>query len=351
MLHPAPPLPDAPPLTPEAAARWRSARTAHRWDSRRLGLLPLGLILLLLVVPTGPEFDEAPHWYASVDAVVAALLLQALALRARPRGLPLAAYALLPLLWYAPGAPDGAALWVLLLAEAALAALLTVAALGRRRARRQLAELMGPEVPYPWTLAGHPSPFADHPSPPAGRVVLGAVLLAGAAALQLADPTVLVVTAGLAGLGLVCLASAAKAVRIRRALVRRPGAPALRVLFQPGYGPQAGPLAGPPLWELTLHEEHVWEDGRWLPWPGTTVPEDDEEEDDCDCDEAVDYGPPVPALLYQGPDGPHAQLLVRPHPATDEWSAWLATPDVRPGNAWSAQAGRFELATTGLLPY
>ncbi|GAA3045960.1 hypothetical protein GCM10020229_66540 [Kitasatospora albolonga] len=340
MHHPAPPLPDAPPLTPEAAARWRAAHPAHRWDSRHLAWLPLALLVLVAVGPHGAELPDAPHWYDSADAVLAALLLQALALTARPHGLPLATYALFPLLWYAPGAPDGPVRWILVLTEAALAALLTVAALSRRRARRQLAALMGPEVPYPWTLAGQPSPFAGTSTPPLGRVVFGAVVLVGATVLQLTVPALLVVTTGLAGIGSVSLASAAKATRLRHSLVHRTGAPALRVLYQPGYGPQVGPLSGDPLWELTIHEEHPWTDGRWQTWPDSLTietPALEDEEEDCDCDERQDYGPPRPALLYQGPDTRHAQLLVASRPTPEGPAHWasLATPEVRPGRTWS----------------
>ncbi|MFJ8044626.1 hypothetical protein ACIRBX_29395 [Kitasatospora sp. NPDC096147] len=344
MQHPAPPpLPQAPPLTAEAAARWRSARTAHRWELRRLAFVPLALMLLLAVGPHGPELPDAPHWYASADAVLAALLLQALALTARPGRLPLLPYALLAVLGYAPGAaPDGPFHRIPLLAEAALAALLTVAAVGRHRARRRLAALLGPEVPYPWTLAGQPSPFLQDPDPPVGRQCSGALLLAAAAVLQLTFPALLVVSAGLAGTGLVALASAAEAVRLRRSLADRPGAPALRVDLQEEYVPQVGAVGGEPLWELSFQEWRHWQDGRWQVRAAPEAadgPDDEDDEDDdedCGCGDQLP-GPPRPALLYQGPDGRRAQLLVHSWPTPDgtAWVAALTRPEVRPGGSWS----------------
>ncbi|MFD5919474.1 hypothetical protein ACFVYP_37070 [Kitasatospora sp. NPDC058201] len=349
MFQPAPPLPTAAPLTAEAAERWHAARAAHRWDSRWLVLLPVALFVLVAARADGLDVAGAPRWYESADVVLAALVAQALALLARPRGLPLTALALIPVGWYVPGVPDELTRWALTLAQAALAALLITAALGRQRARQQLTDLMGPEVPYPWTAAGQPSPFAEHPVRPVGRRVVGLVLLGPAVTAPLFDPSLLVTAAGVGGTGVILLASAAKAVRVRHSLTERPGAPAVRVLFQFDGGPKAGPFFGGPRWELTLREQHTWADGRW---GGEGVAdEDDEDEDDdegeTDGEEAYGpvAGPPLPALLYQGPDGPYAQLLVLPpeddpgtgNPGTTgTWTAVVCAPEVRPAGPVAA---------------
>ena len=332
MFHSEPPLPTPPPLTAEAADRWHAARTAHQWESRWLVLLPLALFVLVAVRDDGLDVADAPRWYESADVLLAALVAQALALLARPRALPLAALALLPLVWYIPGVPDELTRWTLMLSQAALAALLIAAALGRQRARQQLADLMGPEVPYPWTAAGQPSPFAENPARPVGRRVAGLLLLGPAVAAPIYDPSLLVTATGVGGAGVILLASAAKAVRIRHSLAERPGAPALRVLFQSDGGPKAGPVLGGAQWELTMREQYTWADDRWT----------EGEADDGDASR-LGTDTPQPALLYQGPDGPYAQLLVLPptdgpgptsNPGTTgAWTAVVCAPEVRPANS------------------
>ncbi|BFV58982.1 hypothetical protein KCMC57_up40860 [Kitasatospora sp. CMC57] len=403
--------PSGVPFTAEAAARWRAARTARRWDNRWLVLVPLGLCLVAMIragapVVCSPAQPCVQDWAG--DLVAAGLLGEALVLLARPQGQVLVPYALLPVVWYLPeGLPDQVSRWVVLIGQALLAWLLTVVEVGRRRARQQLAEQMGPEVPYPWTAAGEPSPFAAHPLRPTGRRVLGwlllgtAVLLLGlglhreavsderAAGAELVqgtvrssdefgdttlsyrlpedqvvrfvdlevwwdavpapgdtlplladqdgwarfagdpyDPTVWLMTATVVGGGgLIALASAAKAVRIRRGF-DRPGAPALRVLVRTGdSGASVGPLSGAPLWKLRMHETLGWDDDTW------TGEEDEDDED------TVHLEGPVEALLYQGPDGSSAQLLVRSSEADGSpestwppvhWWALVCAPEVRP---------------------
>ncbi|WP_457032031.1 hypothetical protein [Kitasatospora sp. P5_F3] len=418
-----PPLPSGVPFTADAADRWRAARTAHRWDSRWLVLLPVGLCLFAMVsagLPAvcSPVQPCEQNWVE--DLVAVALLAEALVLLARPRGQVLVPYALLPMVWYLPeGLPDGPSRWVVLLGQVLLAWLLTVVEAGRRRARQQLVDLMGPEVPYPWTAAGGPSPFATEPVRPTGRRVLGWLLL-GTAALLLGlglyrqavsderaagaqpvqgtvlssddvgdttlryrlpdetadrsaelevwwdvtpqqgdtlplladqdgwvrlagdpyDPTVWVMAATLTGgFGLIVLASAARAVRTRRGFDRS-GAPALRVLVQQEEsGEQVGPLSGAPLWQLNANEIYSWHEGVWA--HGAVVEHDEDDED------LVPPVGPVEALLYQGPDGPSAQLLVRPWKAGDsqdvgwppvDWLAVLCTPDARPLDQWATAA-------------
>ncbi|MFC8454254.1 hypothetical protein [Kitasatospora sp. NPDC057223] len=333
MFQPAPPLPTPPLLTAEAADCWHAARTAHRWDSRWLVLLPLALFVLVAVRDDGLDVADAPRWYESADVLLAALVAQALALLARPRALSLAALALLPVSWYLPGVPDELTRWTLVLSQAALAALLIAVALGRQQARQQLTDLMGPEVPYPWTAAGQPSPFAEHPVRPVGRRVAGLLLLGPAVAAPLFDPSLLVTATGVGGAGVILLASAAKAVRVRHSLAQRPGAPALRVLFQCDGGPKAGPLLGGAQWELTVREQHTWTDGRWA---GEGEADDGNESTNGDA-----HGPgidtPQPALLYQGPDGPYAQLLVLSPTdgpgSTGVWTAVVCAHEVRPASS------------------
>ncbi|KQV17562.1 MULTISPECIES: hypothetical protein [unclassified Kitasatospora] len=425
-----PPLPSGVPFTADAADRWRAARTAHRWDSRWLVLLPLGLCLFAMVragLPAvcSPVQPCEQNW--AEDLVAVALLAEALVLLARPRGQVLVPYALLPMVWYLPeGLPDGPSRWVVLLGQVLLAWLLTVVEAGRRRARQQLVDLMGPEAPYPWTAAGGPSPFAADLVRPTGRRVLGwlllgtAVLLLGlglyrqavsderAAGAQLVqgtvlssddagdttlryrlpdeaadrsaeldvwwdvtpqqgdtlplladqdgwvrlagdpyDPTVWVMAATLTGgAGLIALASAARAVRLRRGF-DRPGAPALRVLAHPTESDElVGPLSGAPLWKLSTQEIRSRQDEAGAP---DHVEEDEEEEFAYPAD-------PMEALLYQGPDGEFAQLLVRSWEADDssdvsrppvDWTAVVCTPDVRPrGDRPSALAPPATAPTT-----
>ncbi|MFD0572019.1 hypothetical protein ACFQ0T_25895 [Kitasatospora gansuensis] len=408
-----PPLPSGVPFTAVAADRWRAARAAQRWDSRWLVLLPLGLCLFAMVragLPAvcSPAQPCGQDWAG--DLVAAALLGEALVLLARPQGQVLVPYALLPVVWYLPeGLPDEPSRWAVLIGQALLAWLLTVVEVGRRRARQQLADLMGPEVPYPWTAAGGPSPFAADPVRATGRRVLGwlllgtAVLLLGlglyrqaasderAAGAQLVqgtvlssddvgdttlryrlpgdqdvrsaelevwwdaapqpgdtlplladedgwvrlagdpyDPTVWLMSATVVGgVGLIALASATRAVRIRRGF-DRPGAPALRVLAYPSEDAEAvGPLSGVPFWSLSAQGISCWHEGVWARSP---VVEHDEDED------FEHPEGPVEALLYQAPDGASAQLLVRPWTAGDspdiswppvDWLAVVCAPGVR----------------------
>ncbi|MER5862754.1 hypothetical protein [Kitasatospora sp. NPDC002040] len=429
-----PPLPSGVPFTVEAAERWRAARTAHRWESRWLALLPLGLCLFAMVAAGVPAVCSPlqpceQDW--TEDLVAVALLAEALVLLARPRGQVLVPYGLLPLVWYLPqGLPDGPSRWVVLIGQALLAWLLTVVEVGRRRARQQLADLMGPEVPYPWTAAGGPSPFGADPVRPTVRR-MGGLLLLGTAVLLLGlgldrqavsderaadaqpvqgtvlssdedgstvlryalpgdpvvrsvelevwwdatpqpgdtlplladqdgwarlagdpyDPTVWAMGATVVGgVGLIALASAARAVRIRRGF-DRPGAPALRVLVHPHPSEEAvGPVLGMPLWKLNTREIRSWHEGVWSEGP---VAEYDEEEDEGE--DAPPPGEPVEALLYQGPDGASAQLLVRPWVVGDspddvggppvDWLALVCTPEVQLFDRRTAQSARPALPT------
>ncbi|WP_345289431.1 hypothetical protein [Kitasatospora albolonga] len=184
MFHPAPPLPAAPPpLTDDLAERWLAARTAQRWDSRWLCAVPLLVCVVAMgqaartPLLCGPAHPCGQSW--AEGAIAAALLAEAVALLARPRGLVLIPAALLPLIWYVPdGLPDQVSRWTALAAQAALLVVLARAGAGRRAARQRLADLMGGQQPYPWTLAGAPAPA---PPRPVVRLVLGGLLLGLAA--------------------------------------------------------------------------------------------------------------------------------------------------------------------------
>ncbi|MFJ8044623.1 hypothetical protein ACIRBX_29380 [Kitasatospora sp. NPDC096147] len=188
MFHPAPPLPAAPPpLTDPVAERWLTARTAQRWDGRWLAVVPLLVCVVAMgqaartPLLCGPAQPCGQSW--AEDLIAVALLVEAVALAVRPRGLVLLPAALLPLIWYVPdGLPDEVSRWVALAAQAGLLVVLARAGLGRRAARQQLADLMGDRQPYPWTLAGAPAPELPRP---VVRLVLGGLLL-GLAAVSVA---------------------------------------------------------------------------------------------------------------------------------------------------------------------
>ncbi|MFJ5232784.1 hypothetical protein ACIQBJ_23165 [Kitasatospora sp. NPDC088391] len=180
---PPPPLPAAPALTLAAADQWRSARVWRRLESRWLALLPV-----LTVVLAGAA-DELPAACDRLNACAvpygeglaqALLLAELLVLLVRPRG-SFAVPALVgPALWLLPDALPGTAVrTAALLAHLAVAAALYRVATGRRRARAQLASLMGPPVPYPWTLLGGEEPN-PRPAPPRLRRLLAALLGTGA---------------------------------------------------------------------------------------------------------------------------------------------------------------------------
>ncbi|MFE2917972.1 hypothetical protein [Kitasatospora indigofera] len=168
------------------------------------------------------------------------------------------------------------------------------------------------------------------------------------------DPTDLAFAGALpALLGLLLLGSASRWVRIRRGL-GEPCAPALAVLVQPdGRGSLLvrpvdgdGTAEGRPLWRLRAAESYAWSERRG--WREDAPRDGDDEDDDEGDDEdggddgreeyeegdgaehehAAAAGParrPVPAVLYRGPDGPYAQLLVRPRmPMAGPEPDWLA---------------------------
>ncbi|MFE3113181.1 hypothetical protein ACFXKJ_18125 [Kitasatospora indigofera] len=139
--------------------------------------------------------------------------------------------------------------------------------------------------------------------------------------------------------GILLAASAAGAVRRYRGF-SGPAAPAMRVLVQPDsegdllVRPVDGGPAGPALWRLRLREASRWrapdEGGpRWLPErparggreePPTGSPRSIPPEAAAAALDRAEQS--VPALLYRGPDGPHAQLVVFRPPAPD--ADWLA---------------------------
>ncbi|MFD4661183.1 hypothetical protein ACFWP2_36860 [Kitasatospora sp. NPDC058444] len=180
----APPLPSAAPLTAAAAARWQAARTAWRLDGRLLALVPIGFVLLAGAVE--PDVGRCnvqnvcrETWGSSLAgwSVLAEIVL--LATRAPVR--VLVPPVVLALLWYLPqGLVTPLARWSAVLLHVLLTAVLLGAEAGRRRARRQLDELMAPPVHYPWTAAGAPSPV-HRDGPPVLRRTLGALLLVVAA--------------------------------------------------------------------------------------------------------------------------------------------------------------------------
>ncbi|OKJ17329.1 hypothetical protein [Kitasatospora sp. CB01950] len=184
--HPPPPLPAAPPLTLAAADQWRAARVWPRLESRWLALLPAVTVLLAIALDRTPERCDA--WQSCVvpyaeSAAPAVLLAEFLVLWLRPRGNWAVPAVVGPLLWFLPNALPGPWLpTVACAAHLALAGALYRVAAGRRRARAQLATLMGPSVPYPWTLAGGDSPFGP-PVAPRIRQVLAALLAVGAVVL------------------------------------------------------------------------------------------------------------------------------------------------------------------------
>ncbi|MGW4647736.1 hypothetical protein [Kitasatospora sp. NPDC004289] len=411
MFHPAPPLPAAPPpLTDDLAERWLAARTAQRWDVRWLCVVPLLVCVVAMgqaaqdPVLCGPAHPCGQNWAETVTA--AALLAEAVALLFRPRGLVLLPAALLPLIWYLPdGLPDEVSRWTALAAQAALLVVLARAGAGRRAARQRLADLMGGQQPYPWTLAGTPAPALPRP---VVRLVVGGLLLGLATVSVLAglerqedadaraarseavagrvissddlgdtkveyrfpgedrhrtaevsvwwdaypkagdtlplladrdgwarpagdayDPTPWLLTATvLTALGLVVLGSSTRSVRLVRDLAG-PGAPVLTVVHHPdGEEELVGPEGGAPLWRLSTRQYLGWNGTAWVPlddfplhWEG----------------EAERPSGLRTALLYQGPDGASAPVLVRRWTARDDrdgvleldWIAVVCTPQVK----------------------
>ncbi|MGW4898604.1 hypothetical protein ACWEQL_41190 [Kitasatospora sp. NPDC004240] len=144
------------------------------------------------------------------------------------------------------------------------------------------------------------------------------------------DPTVWLMTATVLGsLGLVTLGSAARSVRLHKSLAA-PGAPVLRVVHHPHRSEElTGPEGGGPLWALNSLAHLGWNGTAWVPLGDlTTLPRDTE---------ADRPNGPQAALLYQGPDGTSAQVLVRgrSEPDDDEeipeldWVAVLCTPQAK----------------------
>ncbi|MCX5212597.1 hypothetical protein OG689_25475 [Kitasatospora sp. NBC_00240] len=451
---PSPALPDAPPLTAAAASRWRAARTLwpperRRLDSRLLALVPVAFIVLATALepvasactPAQPCVQSWPSALATFSVFAEVILLLA-----RPRGLALVPLAVAAGLWYLPGGlQNEICRWTALGSQGFLAVVLIGAELGRRRARHQLDVLMGTPEPYPWTLAGVPSPVPP-PTRRGGRRVLGRLLVAVGVLLALTglvrqaqsehradgaarvpgtvlsvdeasgtarigyrlpagdaaraegsagagqsaagrpdhefeadvlwspppvagdavpllvdgedwvriegqpyDPTDLAFAGALpALLGALLLGSASRWVRIRRGL-GEPCAPALAVLVQlDGRGSLLvrpvdgdGAAEGRPLWRLRAAESYVWSVRRG--WREDEPRDGDDEEYDEE-DQGEEPGEqlsvalpehaaavfeaanrPVPAMLYRGPDGPYAQLLVRPQMSPDgPEPGWLA---------------------------
>ncbi|MGA5824318.1 hypothetical protein ACPC54_41560 [Kitasatospora sp. NPDC094028] len=185
----APPVPSAAPFTTAAALRWRAARTAWRLDSRWLALAPLAFVILgAAAEPTSPGVCNAQGicrdpWGES--AAIWTLLAEAVLLAGKPRIRALIPPTALALFWYLPhGLVTPLARWSAVLLHVLLTAVLVGAEVGRRRARQQLDELMAPPVPFPWTAAGAPSPAVPE-GPPAGRRLVGGLLLAVAVTLPL----------------------------------------------------------------------------------------------------------------------------------------------------------------------
>ncbi|RKE19359.1 hypothetical protein [Streptomyces sp. TLI_171] len=180
-----PPLPAVPALTLAAADQWRAARVWRRVEGRWLVLLPLLTMLLAVVVDDLPTSCERLDGCAVPfgEGIAAALLwAEALVLLVRPRGSFAVPAAVGALVWWLPDALPGAGVrWAALVAHLAVAGALYRVAAGRRQARAQLVALMGPPVPYPWTLLGHGSPVEPPPRPVVRRVL--AALLGAAAVL------------------------------------------------------------------------------------------------------------------------------------------------------------------------
>ncbi|MFD8483849.1 hypothetical protein [Kitasatospora sp. NPDC059673] len=187
--YPVPPLPAAPALTLAAADQWRAARVWPRLHSRWLALLPVVTVVVAMVIDRTPE--RCDSWrsctvpYAE-SAAPAVLLVEFLVLLLRRNtGFVVPAVVGL-LLWFLPNALPGPWLPVAACAaHLAAAAALYRAEAGHRRAEAQLATLMGPSVPYPWTLRGGDSPI-DPPAVPQVRRILAALFGAGAVVLLVA---------------------------------------------------------------------------------------------------------------------------------------------------------------------
>lgn len=175
-----PPLPAAPGLTLAAADQWRAARVWRRLESRWLALLPGGTFVLAAAaddpLPRSCDVLDACAVSLGETVAVALVLVEALVLLARPRGSALVPAVVGLLLWFLPDALPGTAVRLAVTgAHLAVAAALHRVAAGRRRARTQLAALMGPPVPYPWTLLDQEAPLGPAGRPTARRT-LAAVL-------------------------------------------------------------------------------------------------------------------------------------------------------------------------------
>ncbi|GAA4833963.1 hypothetical protein [Kitasatospora terrestris] len=159
-------------------------------------------------------------------------------------------------------------------------------------------------------------------------------------------------------LGILLLASAARSVRRRRALTEA-GAPALAVqVTLDGHGsPSVHPVGehsgAPALWRLQVRESCSWTatDDNGPAW----LHEDTRSEKSGYADEFEPYGvdeaarileqaaQPVPGLLYQGPDGTSAQVLVyRPPTPGADWVADIADERPLPHRRLRRKPGRLE---------
>lgn len=160
----------------------------------------------------------------------------------------------------------------------------------------------------------------------------------------------------LAGLAAVCatlLLVSASAGTHRRRRLHAEGAPAMRVLVQPDatgrtllVRPVDAARAEPALWRLRPRDAYLWcpdtENGpAWL--PGHEVA-DDETAD------VVQPVRPAPAWLYQGPDGPYAQLLVfRPPLPGARWVAVVTRPQPVPTGRRQPDRDSFPALTEKVL--
>ncbi|WP_033822697.1 hypothetical protein [Kitasatospora sp. MBT63] len=420
-MHTAPPpLPDAPALTTDAAATWRSGRVWQWLDSRWVALLPVMVVVVAVAsdasgsCPT-PASCASDRWQGA--AAVQLLIIEAVVLLAKVRRRAAFVTVVGALLWLLPsGLPNQSTRLTAIVAHALVAAVLFRAEAARRRVRQQLDALMGPPVAYPWTAAGSAHPGGG-PGRSRVRGVLAGLLIAASAvlvALGMIDQseaeariaaatqvegTVLdgdslgaevafrrpggatdekvsltitwdytpragdrlllladgrgfvgivgdtpdidgwLAAATLAGtVGVLLAASAAGTVRRYRAFAGAAG-PAMRVLVQPDRAgdllvrPADGDLTAPGLWRLRERAVHRWRtSGEDAPaWVaerrghgGCNAPGGSGDpvrpEGAAEAPDQADR--PVPALLYHGPGGRSAQLLVFRSPAPD--ADWLA---------------------------
>ncbi|GAA2750779.1 PH domain-containing protein [Kitasatospora cinereorecta] len=199
----------------------------------------------------------------------------------------------------------------------------------------------------------------DTPKPGDPLVVLadeqGFVLVAG----DTFDPSGWAAGATASGtLGILLLASAARSVRRRRALTE-PGAPALAVqVTLDGHGSPAIHPVGedtglPAVWRMRVRESCSYtatddNDPTWLHEDTLSKQADHADEFEAyGVDEAArileQAGQPVPGLLYQGPDGASAQVLVyRPPTPGADWVADIADERPLPRRLVRRKPGRLE---------